>query len=861
MKRPLPTALVLVVAVSCAPATRTATRSSRAPVAHAPASPPTDGGSDATSPFDALCRPAGDAGAARGRVLDEDDADDRASGYSLSESRSRPEEGTCGVADSNLTLAEKEILAAPEPARAARRAAWDGVTPPKHWGLVTGRVYPTANELALLRANGFVALERVPVASYAKAYHDIFQMQLPVFVTVDSILHSVFASHDTMLARLEERRAGPVLARTLTAMHCALPGAAAEYGDETARDVDLYLTVARKLLDRGATSLLGTDDEVSSLVERAEKADGLEIVQLFGRARAVDFSAYRPRGHYAREYGPLPEYFRASTWLSRLELNLVSRFSRSSHPEAVPDPRETPREATLALALADLVDRAGVGRDLAALEDTWSLFAGKREDVSVPDLTRLRAKASIADLRAPDAAARLRAAIGDGFKRTVRAHFMPQGSGELPVIATLLGVRAVGDAAATRPLVHSDLPGRHTISAADMAYAHGQDHALRYLAADRKKFPELDRALADARGIVQRRAADDDLYASWQRVLIALGAPARGATPSFVDRDAYRDFRLDSTIVGFGQLRHNHVLLAAQGHDSYGCEIPDGYVEPAPALFHALAAFAARGAALAARVDAKDASGASAYFARLGRVMRVLARIAEHELTGAPLAEPERRYLAMVAEFRKGGSDGRPKYTGYYFDLFLDRREDSRKAGDFVADFFTSTNLGQIVYAGAREPVLGLFVVDAGGPPRLMVGPVARGYEHRGPLARRLTDEEARALAVVDAPWTKSYLAPAPAPSAITAERAWTDDGKQVIQVRGPRALGAVVVELLDHHGVPFASRAVTATAASVDVRFTEDQLDRAEGLHVRALGRDHVEALYGGAAFGGAMGYAGEGG
>ncbi|MFO0657877.1 MAG: DUF3160 domain-containing protein [Polyangia bacterium] len=81
-------------------------------------------------------------------------------------------------------------------------------------------------------------------------------------------------------------------------------------------------------------------------------AKDLTGVSLFGRPRMIDFSQYAPRGHYAAE-PQMTALFQTAMWLSRLEFNLVSRSSRSSAPGTSPDPRETPREVALALALAN----------------------------------------------------------------------------------------------------------------------------------------------------------------------------------------------------------------------------------------------------------------------------------------------------------------------------------------------------------------------------------------------------------------------------------------------------------------------------------------------------------------------------
>src|SRR5580704_12597352 len=97
-----------------------------------------------------------------------------------------------------------------------------------------------------------------------------------------------------------------------------------------------------------------------------------------------------------------------------------------------------------------------------------------------------------------------------------------------------------------------------------------------------------------------------------------------------------------------------------------------------------------------------------------------------------------------------------PTYTGWYFDLFFNRQDDGMRAAEYIADYFTSQE--GVAYAGATAPRLGIFVVDAGGPPRAFAGPVAHAYETWGPLATRYTDETARVLAQRDEPWAADYM-------------------------------------------------------------------------------------------------------
>ena len=375
----------------------------------------------------------------------------------------------CEVADSNLARAEAAILALPKPVAGAAPVAWDRKRPPARLDRIERRFGLTAAERRQLARDGFVVPARLEQPSWGWAYHEIYQSQLPIYVSADGILHAVYAAHDGLVARLEQRELAPRLAAMLAAMHCTLPAVAAKYPDATAHDLDLFLVVARSLLeDKEVASALGDAAvvrEARVLAGKAKAAGAMEGRALFGRDRVIDFSQYQPRGHYT---GALAPYFRAAMWLSRLELNIVSRSSRSSAPGEAPDPRETPREAIDALALADLVAASGQQAELD--RDRAGVRAARRPPRGHPAAGARRAGARrpasrTSARRAPPT--QLRAAIGDRFQRTARIHYMPQGSTVLPAIATLLGPRIVADTAALRPLAHGELPGRHELHGGD----------------------------------------------------------------------------------------------------------------------------------------------------------------------------------------------------------------------------------------------------------------------------------------------------------------------------------------------------------------------------------------------------------
>jgi hypothetical protein len=726
----------------------------------------------------------------------------------------------CEVADNNLRRAMDAILAAPAPAAFSKTpAAWNHRATPLHFEHVRARLAVSEDERTRLFRNGFVVLNR-PVwqraGSFARLFHDIYQAELPLYVSADAILHAVYASNDALIKDLEEHSLRPLLTQALGALYCALPAAAPRYGKEVARDLDLYLTVAQSLLlGERVASQLGDGSEVAALLSRIKQGESLATVPLFGRERVVDFSQFTPRGHYAAPAttdagtaGPdLSAYFRAAMWLSRVEWNLISRSCRSSHPGLSRDPSETPREAQDALALADLAQRSGALPALEKLDTAWQLLAGPREDVSVAELLALQAKNAATGIATPQAAAALRQAIGAGYVRSVRQHYMPPGSTELPVIATLLGARVAADAQVSRPLVHSEVPERFLLQGLDLGYALGHDRAKAHLGAELTRFPTLAAQLERARTLMQRQPGSGDLYSAWLRGVRGLAAPLQGATPSFMTTAAFADLRLNSAIAGLGQLRHNYVLMAAQSYSEGGCHIPDAYLDPAVPVYDGLLEYAERGTKALEKLDPQDRTGGRAYFTQLKKSLQVLRAIAIAELSNQPLSDAARRFLGMVAEMTPESTGSAPTWTGWYFDLYRHRQEEALTEASFISDVFTAGDGSGIAYLGAQQPAIGLFVVDTGGPPRLMVGPVATAFQAHGKMAPRYADSQVD-QAPHERPWAASYTAAAPAePSlSIFGHICATDemDGGAatagVVTLTAQEEIGPVTVELLDHN-------------------------------------------------------------
>ena len=269
------------------------------------------------------------------------------------------EKDLCEVADSNLARAEKAIVGSAGGALAPH-AAWNHVQRPARLDVVERRFAMTKAEHALLGKNGFVVMEKRAYSTYAWALHDVYQSELPIYVSADAILHAVFASNDHLLAKIETDLLVPLLGRSLSAMHCALADAAKAYPAEVARDLDLYLTVARSLLaDAPVPSVLGTDAEAAKRFADAKRASGIATVELFGRDRLIDWSQYEPRGHYAKPAPPKEEGEDASASAPASGRRGVRAFAHGvfSRGDVALAHRDEPRVAFV----AELVAVAGPG--------------------------------------------------------------------------------------------------------------------------------------------------------------------------------------------------------------------------------------------------------------------------------------------------------------------------------------------------------------------------------------------------------------------------------------------------------------------------------------------------------------------
>lgn len=183
----------------------------------------------------------------------------------------------------------------------------------------------SADEQAALQANGFVISAGHSDGSFARIYADLYRHHLPVYVSADSILEGVHRSYDDILRLFESQYLSGELGSLLGELRLRLRSNQRLVDPATVADVDLLLSVAPSLLSGQVQAPMANAEpaKISSYIAAANAATGLDEVQLFGVARAVDWTQFAPRGHY-QDSAVLRQYFRAVKWLASVDVPVLT---------------------------------------------------------------------------------------------------------------------------------------------------------------------------------------------------------------------------------------------------------------------------------------------------------------------------------------------------------------------------------------------------------------------------------------------------------------------------------------------------------------------------------------------------------
>lgn len=634
----------------------------------------------------------------------------------------------------------------------------------------TSRIALSDAEMELLARNGFAISGRRAFPTFVHGYQTIYGEDLPIYISADSILHAIHRSYDDILQAIEEQALIPEMRSMLVRMRENLAaGRGGPFGKEAERDADFYLAVALSLLDgKVADPVAGAEkQEVRSFVEQAIAASGARRVQLFGVARNVDFSQFKPRGHYTHTEA-LRRYFRAQIWLGRIDFRLI---------ETQPDHTQVfhRRQFESALLLASLLDEEAK-RSWEILDSTIGAFVGEPDNMTVPEVDALLADLGVTDLAeiaALDDATIAQAIVAGGYgAQRIASHFMVNGLGKgtMPLSSTflLLGQRYVVDSHVFSNVVYDRVQGGEVLrmmpDPLDVAFAAlGNDQAGMLLGEELNRYRyasdlEAMRILVDAHGEAFWNA---NLYNLWLASLRTLSPGSFDGLPSVARTEAWGRRILNTQLASWAELRHDTILYAKQSYtEGVTCEFPDAYVDPYPEFYAAVGTFAAKGEALVAWLPLSDgyvASRIRVWFQRLGEIASMLEEMAVRQRDGLPLTVEHLDFINR-AVWVDSGCGGPATAYGWYGDLFF-KQEGAAEFDPTIADVHTQPTdeagnaVGRILHVATGGPRLMVITVDTCMGPRAYVGLASTYYERILDDWKRMDDPE----------WSKELLeAPPP---------------------------------------------------------------------------------------------------
>lgn len=649
----------------------------------------------------------------------------------------------------------------------------------------------TSEHRALLARNGFVAVGNSPTQTFATTYLDLYTQHLPVMITADSLLYALHKSYDAMLLHFETEVLSPAIQRMLASMHDRLARELAQLPAglrPAALDLDVYLAVARSLLEGAPVAVVSGDAAAQAGVTRilgAASALKPTELELFGVTSTHDLSQMKPRGHYT-DRPELQQYFRAMIWLGRTELPLVT-FDRARKPTF------NRRGLEAAFLSNHLLRASGAEADWARVDDVLGVLVGEHDSMTPNDMRRFIEDAGVGS---PDALARasdeqlygalMRKAYGlQRIMSQVLATDPTEPNLALPRVYLLMGQRFTLDAHVLGNVTYDRIQDLRTgtkvtrmlPSELDVQFVLGNDAAARHLR------PEIEQygyqgVLHEMRFLVDAHPPsfwDANLYSGWLAAIRSLNDRTDfERRPEAMRTAAWADKTLNTQAASWAELRHDTLLYAKQSYAATPmCEYPDAYVEPVPSFYARLGHLGRLGTAMVGRLQVGGDAGmavhmahAEQFFARMTAAAGTLEGIARKELAGAALSKDEREFLKGTIEEEMVGC-GQRSYDGWYGGLFYD----SSKITEYtptIADVHTApadehgNPTGHVLHAATGRPMLMVFTLKDCEGVKAYVGPISSYHSLLTTGFQRKTDEEWAQMLERAPParpaWTASFV-------------------------------------------------------------------------------------------------------
>ncbi|MBN2802454.1 MAG: DUF3160 domain-containing protein [Deltaproteobacteria bacterium] len=608
--------------------------------------------------------------------------------------------------------------------------------------------------LAILKENGFAISDKHQFQNIFRGYTDIYAAHLPVYISADAILDSVHKSYDNILADIEESVLITDLETLLTGMRANL--SSSSIYAETKKNLDFYLAVALSLANgEVASPVAGADAaKITDFYNKALLAEGSGEAEIFGVSRVIDFSQFKPRGHY-EDSETLRQYFRAMIWLGRIDFRMLE-----TQDDGTTLVNREQINATLAFGTLIADQMTAWNR----ITDVVDLFVGKSDNMTVLEIDDLKKALGVDGYKLDDSLTDdnvKEIILKGGFgAQKILSHLMVNGlnEGTLPLNSSFLlfGQRYVVDSHVFSNLVYDRVSSakiRLMPSPLDAAFAALKNNRAAELLKDELDKYQYAPDLHMMRTLVESYDEDfwnDNLYNKWLGSLRALST-----TPSqtFAGTPAWGKRVLNTQLGSWAELRHDTLLYAKQSYtDIPGCEYPDAYVDPYPEFFKAIENYADKGQDVASLLESSNStlsSDVGRYFTELAFAAQLLGEMAAQEKDGVPFTEAQLDYINDLIRVDK--EDVVCAFVdhpnGWYARLFY-ISDSALERDPTIADVHTQpadeggNDVGRILHVATGMPRLMVVTVNNCDGPKAYAGVVFSYFEKITENWLRMSDSE-----------------------------------------------------------------------------------------------------------------------
>lgn len=659
-----------------------------------------------------------------------------------------------------------------------------------------------------LLQQGFVVKPFGKVEHIDEPYETLREMNIPIFITADTVLHLYHIQFDQTLMDIEEREFIPDLEALSRALQkWALQGWDKEADPglkESFRRLAGFFTVGLKLQQDKTNIPACVQMEVAQELQAIETHQGFANSPLF--TYREDYSQYVPRGHYTKSEA-LKRYFKTMMWYGRMVF--IAKGGEPWGSEGEPNlvsAKEGQIQSMAAALMTQVLSSLPV--DHRKARGVWdrmytvtAYYVGLADDLTVEDYlpcvnaalsgktpaalqqpkTYLAFQWEVAKRRSP-------AIYGGTGEETDPLEGEPDPEVLKKTLEKTKGLRFMGqrfvpDSYMLGKLVSPTVGAPQGATPRQFTYVRSENGPIRgfprgldvlnVLGSDRAKailadlgddrYKNYAETVSALQGEFSKLSPADwnrNLYWSWLYSLQALLRTFGTGYPTFMTTEPYEAKNVTTALASWSQLRHDTILYAKQSYTGASTgPLPqrfpvEGYVEPLPEFYARLLALT-RMTTKGLDVMGVLQEGARRRLSNFEVVLQRLLSLSEKELNHQELTKEDYLYIRNFVHAIRGSGMVEDGEGNIVRQVITESQKPSSRVADYgnydpnktilIADVHTDQNSGMALEEGTGYVEL---MVAAYRMPQghivIGAGPVLSYYEFKHPMGDRLTDEKWR---------------------------------------------------------------------------------------------------------------------